>query len=257
MAWTAEHRRRPTWRRRGRLTWSPGDIGWRTAMLFMIGSACFALGAFPPFTAWVPTAVVGVVFFVGSLFFTAAGYSQFVQSINKEALAERRAAPGAPSPRLRLFALQPHRVDWWACVVQSLGTLWFNINTFAAMHEGLTVQQQNVHIWAPDYIGSLCFLFASELALWEACGRPVCVCRGDTDWWIAIINMVGSIWFMIYATAAFVVPSTSSLLDAAKANSGTFFGAVCFFWAARLLIKEDEEEAHDEAAPAPGPLTSS
>jgi len=250
MAGAAErHHHRPAWRRRGHLRWVPHDIAWRTAVLFMIGSACFALGAFPPFTRWVPTAFVGIVFFVGSLFFTTAGYSQYLQSLNRELLAARRAWPDAPRQRLRLLGLQPHRVDWWACVVQSIGTLWFNINTFAAMHQGLTVHQQNVHIWAPDYIGSLCFLFASQLALWEVCGRPVCVCRGDTDWWIAIINMAGSIWFMISATAAFVLPATTSLLDATKANSGTFFGAVCFFWAARLLIKETDQEAATRTPP--------
>ncbi len=51
--------------------------------------------------------------------------------------------------------------------------------------------------------------------------------------------MVGSIFFMISALAAFVVPDTGDLLDAALANSGTLLGALCFFWAARLLITDD------------------
>jgi hypothetical protein len=37
------------------------------------------------------------------------------------------------------------------------------------------------------------------------------------------------------------VPGTSTLWDATRANTGTFFGAICFFWAARLLIKEEAE----------------
>ena len=65
------------------------------------------------------------------------------------------------------------------------------------------------------------------------------MCIRDRNWWIAVINMVGSIFFMISALAAFVVPDTGDLLDAALANSGTLLGALCFFWAARLLITDD------------------
>ena len=60
--------------------------------------------------------------------------------------------------------------------------------------------------------------------------------RASTDWWIATINMVGSIFFMASALAAFVLPDTGDLLDASLANTGTFLGALCFFWAARLLV---------------------
>ena len=68
------------------------------------------------------------------------------------------------------------------------------------------------------------------------------------SWWIVVLNMVGSIFFMISALAAFVVPDTGDLLDASLANSGTFLGAVCFFWGARLLL--DELASADEPAPS-------
>src|SRR3954467_15808241 len=110
------------------------------AVLFMIGSACFALGAFPGFASLVPAAVVGGVFFVGSIFFTSAGAVQC-------RLAWREGGP----------------IARWAAGIQSVGTVWFNINTFAALHTGLTVQQQNLRIWTPDFLGSICFLVASEL----------------------------------------------------------------------------------------------
>ena len=184
----------------------------------------------PGYASLVPTAVVGLTYFVGSLFFTSAGFSQLVQTIND--------VPGAPRPwsgRRRLLAFQPRRIDWWACVIQSAGTLWFNVNTFEAMKQGFDVHQQNLRIWTPDFLGSICFLVASELAIWAVCHKPVCLCRDDRDWWISIINMVGSIFFMLSALAAFVLPATDQLLDASVANTGTFLGAVCFFWAARLL----------------------
>jgi len=212
---------------RGHIGWAPHDINWRTATLFMVGSACFALGALPGYASLVPTSVVGLTFFIGSIFFTSAGFSQLTQVIRAG-----RAA-GATS------AIQLHRVDWWGCAVQSVGTLWFNVNTFFAMKTGFTVHEQNLRIWGPDIYGSICFLVASELAIWSVCHRAICICREEGDWWIAVINMVGSIFFMISALAAFVVPDTGDLLDAALANSGTLLGALCFFWAARLLITDD------------------
>lgn len=212
---------------RGHIGWRPHEIGWRTAVLFMVGSACFAIGAVPGYSSLVPSGVVGLTFFVGSIFFTSAGFSQLVQAVR-----DGKAA-GRPS------VVQPGNIDWWACVVQSAGTLWFNINTFEAMKTGFTVHEQNLRIWTPDFIGSICFLVASELAIWSVCRKPICWCRERGDWWIAVINMLGSIAFMLSALAAFVLPSTGSFLDASLANSGTFAGALCFFWAARLLITDD------------------
>ena len=212
---------------RGHIGWRPHDINWRTAVLFMVGSACFALGALPGYASAVPTSVVGVTFFVGSIFFTSAGFSQLAQTIR----AGRQAGYGS--------AVQATSVDWWGCIIQSAGTIWFNLNTFFAMKTGFTVQQQNLRIWGPDIYGSICFLVASELAIWSVCHKAICVCREEGGWWIAMINMVGSIFFMISALAAYVVPDTGTLLDAALANSGTLLGALCFFWAARLLITDD------------------
>ena len=63
------------WRRQ--IAWRPRELDWRVAALFMVGSFLFALGSFPPYAQLVDPRVVGGTFFLGSLFFTAAGYSQF------------------------------------------------------------------------------------------------------------------------------------------------------------------------------------
>jgi hypothetical protein len=57
---------------------------------------------------------------------------------------------------------------------------------------------------------------------------------------VAGLNLLGSIFFMAAAVAAFVVPDTDDLLDASLANSGTFLGAICFLVAARIEITPDE-----------------
>jgi len=199
---------------------------WWTAWLFMVGSSCFAVAALPGFASAVPDGVPGVVFFVGSIFFTSAGFSQLSQAMRPRWRTDRGMGR----------ILQVRSIDWWACVVQSAGTLWFNLNTYDAMQSGLSVHEQNLRIWTPDMIGSICFLVASELAIWSVCRCAVCIRHHDVPWRIAVINMTGSVFFMLSAIAALVLPSTSSLLDASVANSGTVLGALCFFWGARLLL---------------------
>jgi hypothetical protein len=208
-------------------------LGLWIAALFMIGSFLFALGSFPPYATNVDPRAVGVTFFTGSVFFTTAGYLQFLQVIN---------APGAlgtdASERFRFWLWEPGRIDWCSAVVQSVGTLLFNISTFAAMHTAFTVAQQNRRIWAPDMFGSIAFLIASSLAWTEICHSWWCLRPRDVSWWIVALNLGGSIAFQVSAIAAFVRPATGSLADAALANLGTFVGAVGFFVGALLLVPE-------------------
>jgi hypothetical protein len=223
--------------------WAPRLLGWWIAVLFMAGSACFAGAAVPGLSSVAPASVLGAVFFTGSLFFTSAAYLQYFQSINA-------AGPSGMRRRRRALAWQPGRIDWWACAVQFAGTVWFNINTANAIREGLTTRQQNLRIWTPDMIGSVCFLVASWLALEEVCHAHWCVRRKDVSWSVAAVNLLGSVFFMLAAIAAFVRPATGDLLSASIANGGTFLGALCFFWGARLLLAELAGSASARPAPA-------
>lgn len=209
------------------LTWNPSDLNWRVAALFMIGSFFFALGSFPAYAQLVDPRAVGITFVIGSLFFTSAGYSQFLQAIN---------ISGDTDESFRFWAWQPSSMLWWATFVQLIGTLFFNFNTINAMFEGFSSQQTNRLVWAPDFFGSIAFLIASHLAWLLVCKRLWCVQRNDTDWWIAALNYVGSIFFMLSALAAFTLPTTGEVLNLTLVNSGTFLGAVCFFIGAYLLL---------------------
>jgi hypothetical protein len=92
----------------------------------------------------------------------------------------------------------------------------------------LTAKQQNRLIWAPDMIGCTLFLVSGHIALREFRGKHLREVRGDLGWWIAALNQVGSYMFLVAALAAFVDPETSSAVNEALANWGTFGGAVCF-----------------------------
>ena len=188
---------------------SPRTIG----TLFALGSVCFLVGPFPGYIQLVGAGADGVTFFVGSIFFTAASALQF-----------------AATPRAQ-------RADWWAGLIQLAGTLFFNLSTFDAMDEALDTAAENRLVWAPDAFGSICFLVASVLAY--AVRRHE---RHNGDWWIAALNLGGSVAFGISAVAAYVVPATGSELDLAAANWTTSIGAACFL-AGALLMRTSEPAA--------------
>jgi hypothetical protein len=90
-------------------------------------------------------------------------------------------------------------------------------------------------IWTPDAIGSICFLVSGLLSFWEARRAP----RRSLDWRIAVVNLLGCIFFGISAIASYVVPSTGDVLALAAANWTTSLGALCFLIGALLLIPAD------------------
>jgi hypothetical protein len=213
--------------------WVPRRASWWIGVLFAVGSLCFLVGPFPGFVELVGSTVDGIVFFVGSIFFTSAALLQFVESGNAD-----RGPEGAGRRRFRLVTFEPRRIDWWSCAVQFAGTLFFNRSTFHALQAGLDANEYDRLVWTPDLLGSICFLVSGCLAYLEVCGSAVCRPRRTIEWWIAAVNLAGCVAFGISAVAAYVVPSTGSALDLAAANAFTALGALCFLIGAVLLLPE-------------------
>lgn len=215
------------------VVWAPNDIAWWVGGLFIVGSACFAVGAVPGLSSVASAKLISSVFFIGSLFFTSAGYLQYLQAINARGTGRRPAIH-------RWFGTTPRGLGWWAAAVQLLGTLFFNVTTFEALRTGFTAHQENLRVWSPDVFGSICFLFASWFAV-EEIRAPKGQRRwrwSETQWRIVWLNMTGSIFFMASAIAAYVRPATDEVLSAHIDNGGTCLGALCFLWAAWLLLVE-------------------
>ena len=227
----------------------------RIGVLFMIGSACVAVASLPAVSSLIPGWPIATIYFIGSLFFTSA------------ALLQLRAANG--------------RADIAASGVQFIGTLLFNVSTAGAFLDELEPIGQDLVIWTPDVWGSAAFLISSVIAQvvalrdvrrgvghaaehrrhpgwptplqrlghlvrreWGKAARDL---RSD-ELWIATINLAGSIAFGLSAIAAFVVPDTGELLNAAAVNTWTLLGALCFFAAAWLLVEEPPANAEASLA---------
>jgi hypothetical protein len=204
--------------------WAPRRRSWWIGVLFAIGSTCFVVGPFPGFVHLVGAVADAAVFFVGSLFFTSAATLQFLDTPRSD------------------------RIDRWASAIQLAGTLFFNLSTGRALHASIDLAQENSLIWRPDAFGSICFLAASGLAWYAVRGAR------DRGWWIAVINLAGSIAFGVSAVAGYIVPATGDYLDLAAANASTVVGALCFLAGAVLLLvdgaraRNAPQLAHLEAA---------
>lgn len=212
--------------------WAPRRASWWIGALFAVGATCFLVAPFPGFEQLVGSGADGMVFFVGSIFFTSAAALQWLETINAD------PGPGIPHGRLRVVSFEPRRIDWWSSGVQLAGTVLFNVNTFHALQAGLDAEAYDRLVWTPDAIGSACFLVSGYLAYVEAAGGLLWTANRTLEWKIAAVNLLGCIAFGISAIAAFWVPSQGTLVDLAAANVFTAVGGACFLVGAVLLLPE-------------------
>ena len=198
----------------------------------------FALGALPAYANAVGTTPDNLTYFIGSIFFTTAAFLQYF-----EAASTNPHLGGRPHRRFRqLFDVQHKRIDWWASLIQFVGTLWFNRTTLSALVVGLGRSSAHHPIWRPDAFGSICFLVSSWFAWAEVCHGRFAWRPGDLSWWITLLNLAGSIAFGASAIASYVRPN-GQLVSLGLTNLGTFVGAICFLVGALLLLPERTRSA--------------
>jgi hypothetical protein len=191
----------------------------REAWGFAVGSACFFVGALPPYADWVGDVGANLTFVIGSVFFTLAAFIQL-------SLSGRRA----PHARMN----RADRADWWAAAVQFVGTLLFNLSTAAALAASIARPDAIGIGWRPDAWGSIAFLVASTLAVVATKDRGHLWDSDARTWHGTWLNLAGSVAFGASAIGAYVLPETGDLLSQFWANVGTILGAICFFVAAVL-----------------------
>lgn len=195
------------------------------AGFFALGSTCFLIGPFPGYLQLVGGTADALTFFVGSILFTAGGA---LQSWLAWSAWRSRDAGGAAA--------------WWSSIVQSAGTLFFNVTTYQAMHVALTSSEYDRLVWRPDWRGSICFLVSGTIAYGASPrhGRHRWLPRRVGEgWWQPAVNLLGCIFFGVSAVAGYVVPASGSMLDLAAANWNTSLGAACFLACALDTLRND------------------
>jgi hypothetical protein len=192
------------------------------ALCFALGSTAFLIGPFPGYANLVGDAADAVTFFVGSILFTIGGGIQ-----TWLAWADRRRRG-------------PGRASWWSSVIQSAGTLFFNVTTFQAMHTAVTSPEYDKLVWRPDWRGSICFLVSGAIAYRASPRHGWLPVRQGAGWWQPAVNLLGCIFFGISAIAGYVVPSKGSVLDLAASNWNTALGAACFLACAVDTLRTGE-----------------
>ena len=190
------------------------------ALCFALGSTCFLIGPFPGYAQLVGESADAITFFVGSILFTCGGGLQ-----SWLAWSDRHSDHGW--------------AGWWAAIVQSAGTLFFNVTTYQAMHTALTSSEYNKLVWRPDWRGSICFLVSGAIAYHASPRRGWLPTRSGPGWWHLAVNLLGCVFFGISAVAGYVVPSTGSMIDRAGANWNTVTGAACFLACALDTLHTD------------------
>ena len=115
-------------------------------IIFIIGSALFALGSAPGFASAAGATASNLCYFVGAWFFTGAALVQLVRS----------------GPMMTPVDYDPgkmFRAEWLAGSTQFFGTLLFNVSTTAALMAHTVKGEQHL-VWNPDAGGSVAFLLS-------------------------------------------------------------------------------------------------
>ncbi len=191
-------------RRRGR------SREWWMAVAFSLGSLCFFVGPFPGYGSLVGASAAAATFFIGSLLFTTGGALQtWIAAGDRHAGGTGRAA-------------------WWSAVIQSAGTLFFNVTTFRALQVVVADPDYDRLVWRPDAFGSICFLVSGVIAYRASARHGWLPARQGPGWWAPAVNLLGCVLFGVSAVAGYAVASSTSVIDQAAANWNTSAGAACF-----------------------------
>ena len=202
-----------------RRLWAPGDSGWWIAITFIVGSVLFALGAALPFIPNFPIEIVNIVYLVGSSLYLVGAGVQAVQG-RRMKINDRGDAR-----QVRAFANKNSR----GAFIQAFGAILFQTSMTGALIGWLSTTQQERVIWAPDLVGSLCFVTASSIFF--SLKYPIQQRQEDVQdaRLLALFNIIGSAFFVLSALGAYIVPLTDQSIYPAVANLGTLVGAIFFF----------------------------
>ncbi|MHC3941538.1 hypothetical protein [Paenochrobactrum sp. BZR 201-1] len=209
---------------------------------FSVGAFLFGFASILMFCSlkwgWLSN-LTNLIFFAGSIPFTLAAGLQHIQSANFS------PTPDHNNNRFKLIGWSPANAGWLSTFTQLLGTLAFNISTFNAIAPPLKAMLSVLEIWTPNFEGSVLFLISGYLAFIEVDNRYWSWKPKDISWQAVFVNLFGCIAFMISAVAPQTPEDDKTNWIWLYSNTYTLIGAICFFIAAQLLIRESKQASPD------------
>lgn len=224
--------------------WQPKQLNWWIGLIFMLGASCFAAGSvlcLAPGLAKVcglSGVQVNSFFFIGSIPFTTAAYLQLYQAGNAPSVGAAGAveAATAASSKPAYFGWNPRDAGWLSCLLQFIGTIFFNFNTFDALLSGMDWVEQDFFIWMPGLVGSILFLSSGYLAFIETCHSYFAVRVKDISWWVTSVNLIGCLAFMVAPFFSFVLEHPGGSDTAATISVAFILIGAIGFWVGSFLM---------------------
>lgn len=234
----------------------PRAIAWWIASLFTFGSIFFMIGALPEMFPAISgnealDTYVKVSFFIGSVFFTVAGYVQLIEAMNVDldistdvqAVIDQRSERSTGQPvkqvrKLYWFKWRGDRLGFLASFVQSMGTVVFNVNCFFAIFIGLGWVTEDLLVWVPSTIASTLFISASYIMIMEVSHGRWSWNYRQISWWISICSLMGSIGFFVSSIFGFFGQGPILIGQEWSANFVLLLGCIFFLMSSYLMLPE-------------------
>lgn len=229
--------------------WAPDRLAWWVAVLFLVGSAWFVLGAACSLTPGlfgrreVSSIAAETCYSVGSLLYTVSVYGQLLEYLN----ADDRLTGGRPQ-RWRWFGVEPTCLGWWVPVSYLVGALVFDYEAITALLHDLEVVRGEVGLWWTTLVGALGFAVGGVLHLAERWHDRVAATVRDVSWWIGAAFLLGGTAFVVGALPGFGpagLPGTGAALPGARVEPGPtvvevgfLVGGAAFLAGSALMLPE-------------------
>ncbi|MFX4292806.1 hypothetical protein [Streptomyces bohaiensis] len=188
------------------------------AACFVLGSGFFVLGAVLAELTAAGVVRCALVYLTGGVLFALGAWGAFLGCVNNP--------ESGTAGRWRWWAYRPMRLDWCSALLLLAGAWVFCVNLVDSLMRGLSAQQTDRLVWAPDMIGCTLFLVSGQLAVHQV--RRAVTRSRDAAWWTAVVNQAGAALFMVAALADYTKDATGSPVNVHVANWATLGGAACF-----------------------------
>jgi hypothetical protein len=222
----------------------PTRLNWIVALVFAVGGALFAAGAWIAQVGSGDAVTIASVYLVGVFCFVGGAYGSLLLASN--------GAAGVDG-RWRWWSYRPLEIGWVATFVLLCGALAFVVSVGSSLIGALSIPPQERLVWAPDMVGRILFLLAGALGVIAFHDRgSAWVQPRRRGWWIPTVNLLGAALFNVSGLSALVGLATASATNADISNWATFAGGIAFTLAGILqAFQRPVGDLVDAGAPLP------